>query len=98
MRQPIPLVRDTGLQAHRLRCQLAGSFVGFGRFDEGGLAVNNVLEAVDKLPHLSGGDPACAFGGRVDFAISRSFPYDLGCFDPRGWKSSTEKLVMFSWV
>jgi hypothetical protein len=49
--------------------------------DKTGLAVNNILEAVDKLPHLSGGDPACAFGGRVDFAISQSLSYNLGCVD-----------------
>jgi hypothetical protein len=55
--------------------------VGFGRLDERGLAVDNVLEAVDELPHLSGGDPACALGGRVNFAISRSFSYDLRCVD-----------------
>jgi hypothetical protein len=48
--------------------------------DETALAVN-ILEAVDMLPHLSGGDPACAFGGRVDFAISRSLSYNLGCID-----------------
>lgn len=55
--------------------------VGFGGLDECGLAVDDVLEAVNKLPHLPGGDPACALGGRVSFAISRSFSYDLGGVD-----------------
>jgi hypothetical protein len=55
--------------------------VSFGRLDKCGLAVDNVLEAVDKLPHFSGCDPACALGGRVGFTISRSFPYDLGWVD-----------------
>jgi hypothetical protein len=53
----------------------------FGRLDEGCLAVDNVLEAVDELLYLSGGDSACALGRRVNFTISRSFSYYLGGFD-----------------
>jgi hypothetical protein len=43
--------------------------------------MDDILEVVDELPHLSGGNPACALGGCISFAISRSFPYDLACVD-----------------
>jgi hypothetical protein len=36
--------------------------------------MDDILEVIDELPHLSGGNPACALGGCIGFAISRSFP------------------------
>lgn len=61
--------------------------------------VNDVLQTVDELPHLPGGDPACALRGRIDLAISRSFPI-IGAWVivTRGWKSSIEKLAVVSRV
>lgn len=38
-------------------------YLGFSRFDECGLVVDDVFQTVDELPHLPSGDPACAFRG-----------------------------------
>ena len=54
-------------------------YLGLGGFDEGSLVVDDVLQAVDELPHFPGGDPARAFGGREALATSRSFVRDEGC-------------------
>jgi hypothetical protein len=45
------------------------------------LAVDNILKAIDKFLTLSRSNPAYALDRRVNFAISRSFSYDLGCVD-----------------
>ena len=54
-------------------------YLGSGRFDEGSLVVDDVLQAVDELPHFPGGDPARAFGRREALATWRSFVRDEGC-------------------
>jgi hypothetical protein len=51
-------------------------YLSFGGFNKCSLVVDDVFQIVDEFPHFSGGDPAGPFGGRIDFAISRSFSYD----------------------
>lgn len=41
-----------------------------------GLAVDDVFQRVDELPHLPGGDPAGAFRGCEGIATSRSFVWN----------------------